>query len=154
MNIHLDRYKSQILNEAWFPAGGPEDTAHLNPELDAYGICERIADELGDETLDQLRQFISEADGTQLLQFTHDLLEVINNEHSYRYHNFDADEEAEDPKNKSSDVLPRQNKAARNLMRVHKMDPGSALDTAKGLVKSRPQKGPYSRFGTRGYFSN
>jgi hypothetical protein len=91
MNIHLDRYKQQIVNEAWFPAGDPQDTAHLHPEVDTYGICESIADEIGDDTLEQLVAFLADADSRSLTKFCKELYQVVNGEHGYRNQRMEDD---------------------------------------------------------------
>jgi len=147
----MTKKDQQLIWEASLPPAPQAPRPNTAP--DSYAICESLADEIGDKTLADLRSFISEAQSGALMKFCKNLLEVVNNEYAYRNSMPGEDEDAEDPKNKSSDVLPRQNKAARNLMRVNKMDPQSAHDTAKKLVASRPE-GPHSRFGTRGYFSN
>jgi hypothetical protein len=143
----MTKKDKQLIWEASLPPAPQAPRPNIAP--DSYAICESLADEIGDKTLEDLRAFLGEAQSGALLKFCKELLELVNDQYAYRNHDFDADEEAEDPKNKSSDVLPRQNKTARNLMRVNKMDPGSAHDTAKKLVQ-----GPYERMGTRGYFSN
>jgi len=60
---------------------------------DTYEICETFVAEIGDKALNQLRDFISEANSGNLIRFCKDLLEVVNDEYGYR-NQMIADEEA------------------------------------------------------------
>jgi hypothetical protein len=76
MNIHLERYKQQILNEVRTPDG--------DPKVDVVGVCETLVDEIGDKTLQNLYTLIDNSNDFELVNFCHTLHEFLESQLAYR----------------------------------------------------------------------
>jgi hypothetical protein len=113
MNIHLDRYKQQILestfsdslNKGPFGLGNPSKQVwgdekesqtlplDLGGDYSIYSITESLVDEIGDKTLDDLVTFLGDADHKQIITFIRTLLQDAKDQQKYR-NQMGADEQA------------------------------------------------------------